>query len=167
MDDVQREACESLGYGRVPELVEELEAVARRGNPIAALAAEGSGKELLYALAAAERCDPESPELQALVLCPTRDAALRAAEALHALGLEPGLAALAWLPWREPTEESGERPFAQLVAGRPVELLPEVRSGRLKLGGLRLLALDGVSALEETGQWESVEAILDTLPDGA
>ena len=164
MEEAQREAFERLGYARVPEMVEELAAVARRGNPIAAIAADGSGKELLYGLAAADRCDPESPALQALVLSPTRDGAFRAAEALHALGLEGGLAALAWLPWSEAAEGSEERPFAQLVAGRPVELLPEVRSGRLKLGELKLLVLDGVTALEETGQWESVEAILDTLP---
>jgi len=167
VDDVQREACERLGWTEVPELVEELEAVALRGNPVAAIAAAGSGKELLYALAAAERCDAASPELQALVLCPTREEALRAAEALHALGLEDGLAALAWLPWREGGAKGEERPYAQLVAGRPVELLPEVRSGRLKLGALRLLVLDGVSALEATGQWASVEAILDTLPPDA
>lgn len=170
MEEEQLEAARRLGYGRTPELVEELEAVALRGNPIAAIAARGSGAELLYALAAAGRCDPESPAVQGLVLCPTEEAALRAAEALHAVGLTAGLEALAWRPWREATEGGGERPerpFAQLVAGRPVELLPEVRSGRLKLGEIRLLALDGVSALEGTEQWESVEAILDTLPEGA
>jgi len=169
VDEEQREAAGRLGYARAPELVEELEAVALRGNPIAAIAARGSGSELLYALAAAGRCDPESPAVQALVLCPTGEAALRCAEALHALGSAAGLEALAWRPWRETgePEDRGERPFAQLLTGRPVELLPEVRTGRLKLGEIRLLALDGVSALESTGQWESVEAILDTLPEGA
>jgi ATP-dependent RNA helicase DeaD len=170
VEEEQLEAATRLGYGRTPELVEELEAVALRGNPIAAIAARGAGAELLYALAAAGRCDPESPAVQGLVLCPTEEDALRAAEALHAVGLTAGLEALAWRPWREAREGDGgrpERPFAQLVAGRPVELLPEVRSGRLKLGEIRLLALHGVSALEGTGQWESVEAILDTLPEGA
>jgi len=170
VEEEQREAARRLGYGRTPELVEELEAVALRGNPVAAIAARGSGAELLYALAAAGRCDPESPAVQGLVLCPTEEAALRAAAALHAMGLGAELEALAWRPWSEASDgvgERAERPFAQLVAGRPVELLPEVRSGRLKLGEIRLLALDGVSALESTGQWESVEAILDTLPEGA
>jgi ATP-dependent RNA helicase DeaD len=167
VEEEQREAASRLGYARVPELVEELEAVAVRGNPIAAVAARGSGSELLYALAAAAQCDPESPAVQTLILCPTGEAALRCARALHGVGLEAGLEALAWRPWREPPEEAGERPFAQLLAGRPVEILPEVRSGRLRLGEIRLLVLDGVSALETTGQWESVAAILDTLPEGA
>ncbi len=164
--DLLPEAAARLGYAGLPELVEEVGAVARRGNPVAALAGGGSGKELLYALAAAERCDPSSPELQTLVLCPTPEEADRAARALHLLGGPTGLAALAWLPWREPPEGE-EHPFAQLMTGRPAELMPRVEAGRLKLGGLKLLVLDGVSALEETGQWDAVEAILDTLPDDA
>lgn len=164
--DLLPAAAGRLGYAGIPELVEEVGAVARRGNPVAALAGGGSGKELLYALAAAERCDPSSPGLQALVLSPTPEEADRAARALHLLGGPVGLAALAWLPWREPPEGE-DQPFAQLMAGRPAELLPRVEAGRLKLGDLRLLALDGVSALEETGQWSAVEAILDTLPGEA
>ncbi len=164
--DLLPDAARHLGHPGIPELVEEVGAVARRGNPVAALAGGGSGKELLYALAAAERCDPEAPEVQAMVLSPTPEATERSARALHLLGGPVGLAALAWLPWTEP--DGGEaHPFAQLMAGRPDELLPRVEAGRLKLGDLRLLALDGVSALEETGQWPAVEAILDTLPGDA
>lgn len=161
--DLLPEAAERLGYAGIPELVEEVGNVARRGNPVAALAGGGSGKELLYALAAAERCDPASPGLQALVLSPTPEEADRAARALHLLGGPVGLAALAWLPWREPPEGESH-PFAQLLAGRPAELLPRVEAGRLKLSDLRLLVLDGISGLEETGQWSAVEAVLDTLP---
>lgn len=158
-----RETEARMGYGGTPEAVEELGAVLRRGNDVVALAGEGSGKELLYALAAAERADPGSPAVQALVLCPTPEGAARAGRALHLLGAERGLAALTWLPWREVRDED-EPPFAQLLAGRPGELLPQVQAGRLKLGDLVVLAVDGVSALEETGGWEAVEALLDTLP---
>lgn len=158
-----REAEARLGYRSKPEPVAELANVLRRGNDVVALAGEGSGKELLYALAAAERADPASPAVQALVLCPTPEATARAGRALHLLGADRGLASLSWLPWREPSD--GEAPpFAQLLAGRPGELLPQVKAGRLKLGDLAVLAVDGVSALEETGGWPAVEALLDTLP---
>lgn len=158
-----REAEDRLGYRNTPEPVAELANVLRRGNDVVALAGEGSGKELLYALAAAERSDPGSPAVQALVLCPTPEAAGRAGRALHLLGADRGLAALTWLPWRE-VRSGDEPPFAQLLAGRPGELLPQVQAGRLKLGDLAVLAVDGVSALEETGGWSAVEALLDTLP---
>ncbi len=158
-----REAEARLGYRHTPEPVAELANVLRRGNDVVALAGEGSGKELLYALAAAEGADPGSPAVQALVLCPTPEAAGRAGRALHLLGADRGLAALTWLPWRE-VRAGDEPPFAQLLAGRPSELLPQVQAGRLKLGELAVLAVDGVSALEATGGWPAVEALLDTLP---
>jgi ATP-dependent RNA helicase DeaD len=160
-EDLAR-ALRQLGHVRTPELVEDMADVVRRGHPVAALAGEGSGKEFLYALAAVERADPGSPGVQALVLCPTRESAVRAARALHLLGAASGLEALAWLPWAD-RESQGERPFAQLLAGRPAELLPQVSAGRLKLGDLTMLALDGASALEATGQWEAVSSFLDTL----
>ena len=158
-----REAAVRLGYAGTPEPVAALANVLRRGNDVVALAGEGSGKELLYALAAAERVDPGSPAVQALVLCPTPEAASRAGRALHLLGADRGLASLTWLPWRQ-AREGEEPPFAQLLAGRPGELLPQVQAGRLKLGDLSVLAVDGVSALEATGGWSAVEALLDTLP---
>lgn len=160
------DAAGRLGYPAVPELVEEMGAVARRGNDVAALAGGGSGKELLYALAAVGQGDPGSPGVQALVLGPTREEVDRAARALHLMGAPAGLAALAWLPWRHPPRGSSH-PYAQLLAGRPEELLPQVEEGRLKLGDLELLVLDGLSALEETGGWPGVEALLDTLPADA
>lgn len=165
-DETLTAALEQLGHAGTAELVEELGDAVRRGNSVAALAGEGSGKEVLYALAAAERCDPTSPAVQALVLSPTREGAIRAGRALHLLGAPAGLEALAWLPWRGGDEEGG-RPFAQLLAGRPAELIPQVRAGRLKLSDLRVVAIDGASALEETGQWEAAASILETLPPDA
>lgn len=158
-----REAAQRLGHPALPEVVLELSGVTARGRDLAILAAEGGGVEVLYALAAAGRCAPDSPEVQALVLCPTPERASRVARALHLLGGPRGLASLAWSPWR--SAEGEERPFAQLVAGRPEELLPRVRAARLGLADLRLVAVDGIGALESTGQWESAEAILDTLPE--
>lgn len=165
-DETLAAALEQLGHAGTPELVEELGDAVRRGNSVAALAGEGSGKEVLYALAAAERSDPASPAVQALVLSPTREGTIRAGRALHLLGAPAGLEALAWLPWDRPDEEGG-RPFAQLLAGRPAELIPQVRAGRLKLSDLVVVAIDGASALEATGQWDAAASILETLPSGA
>ncbi len=160
-----RETLRWLGYPEPPELLEALTVPLERGHHLAVLAAEGSGKELLYAEAARLRCDPESTELQAAILTPTREAALRAATIAHVLAGPEGVACLAWPPEPGPPEEDAEAelPFAHLLAGRPDRLLAEVRAGRLGLGGLRLLVLDGVVALEETGGWASVEALIDTL----
>lgn len=164
------EAIRHLGYPDPPELLVALALATERGHNLGLVAAEGSGKELLFGLAAALRCDPDAPGLQALILTPTREAALRAASAAHALGGREGLACLAWPPiWPRgsadagPGDDGAEMPFAQVLAGRPQSLLAEARAGRLTLGDLRLLVLDGVEALAETGARESVEALLESL----
>jgi len=167
IDAARRAAMERLGYPETPELVQRLAAVTARGNSVAVLAGDGSGKELLYGLAAAERCDGESPDLQALALTSTPEGACRIARVFHVMAAPEGLEALAWLPWRESEEEGSEPPFAQLLAGRPRELLPQVRAGRLGLADLRLLVIDDLEALERSGDWELAESILDTLPPEA
>lgn len=160
----RRAALAHLGYGEPPELLEALAPAVERGHHIALLAGEGSGKEALYALAAGARCDPASPEVQGLVLCATEEAARRAARAAYGLNRELGLEALVWPPEEEPGEGGPpDRPVAHVLAGRPERLLREVRGGRLSLAALRLLAVDGVEALQETGGWEAAEALLDTL----
>ena len=164
-DEALREAAARLGYPSLPEPVVELADPARRSRDLAILAGEGAGVEVLYALAAASTCDPDSAAVQGLVLTPTPERGARVGRALHLLGAPVGLASLAWSSWRASSDE--ERPFAQLVAGRPTELLPRVRGGRMSLAELRLVVVDGVSALDATGQWDAAEAILDTLPSDA
>lgn len=149
-----------LGYGGPPEVLEAVMPAAVRGRHIALLADEGSGKELLYAAVARERCEPSSPELQALVLCPTREAAFRAARAAQALGRDEGLEALVL---REDAE--GDLPVAHLLAARPTLLLRALRDGRLSAAHLLLVAVDGREALQEAGEWEAAEVLLDTAED--
>lgn len=153
-----------LGYGAPPEILEAVMPAAARGRHVALLADEGSGKELLYAAVARERCDPASPELQALVLCPTREAAFRAARAAQAVGRDIGLEALV-LPDEEAGDGGSELPVAHLLAARPTPLLRALRDGRLSAAHLRVVAVDGREALEEADEWEATRILLDTVED--
>lgn len=165
LTDEQRDAIRRLGYPTVPELVEETLLYVRRNHDVALLAGEGSGKEVLYALAAVERCDAESPEPQALVLNPTWEAAVRTARAGYELAGPAGLYSLAWGARAAGAAGPEGTPVAHLVAGRPGDLLREAGAGRLALGDLSLLVVDGLGALEESEQWDAVADILDTLPE--
>ena len=163
LEEPRRRALARLGV-EVPEIVEALAVAIERGHHLAALAGEGSGKEYLYGFAAARRVDPSSPELQALILSPTPETAARAARALHVLGGPDGLEVLLWPP--EGADTSGgdvELPLAHVLVGRPERLLAEIRSGRLPLSHVGLLVLDGIRTLKETGAWEAVEALVDSV----
>lgn len=151
-----------LGHGRLPEIVEALAAAVERGHHVAAVAAEGSGREALYALAALERCDPGVESVQTLALASTRETAGHLALAAREAAAGAGLRAVAI---REGARLGVPGPVPHFVAGRPGPLLAEVRAGRLGLTGLRLFVVDGAATLDALGSWPSVEALLDTLPD--
>ncbi|MDP2498722.1 MAG: DbpA RNA binding domain-containing protein [Candidatus Palauibacterales bacterium] len=165
LSDDQLAALARLGYPETPELLGAALPYVHRDRDLALLAAEGSGREALYALAAVEQCDPTTTEAQALILTSTRETALRAARAGYELAGPAGLDALAWSAGEQADAEVP--PLAQIVAGRPDDLLEATGAGRLSLAEVELVVLDGVDLLDSAGQWESVDALLEAGADDA
>ncbi len=163
LSQAELEGVRRLGYDATPELIEACLPALTRGRSIALLAADGSGIELLYALAV-ERGRGAEEGIQALLLTPTRARAAGCAAAVNAFDPDGGPRGLVWPPAGSPG--AALPPGAVALAGRATEILPEVRSGRLRLGSLRLLVIDGVEAIEQAGDWPSVEALMATLDTG-
>lgn len=154
-----------MGFRDVPEILAAAETPILRGHHLALAAGQGSGVEAVYAVGLGVTCAPE-PGLQALVLVPTRDRAAEVALAIQRAvgprGLRAGVA-----PLRADGSLDAGASSVQCLVARPSLLLPEIRLGRLGLGDLRLLILDGVGDLEDLDEWASVEPILDTLTGDA
>lgn len=155
------EIAKRLGFGVVPEVLEWASTPVRRGHHIALLAGEGSGKAAVVGLAVLEACDPADASLQALVLVAEADHARRVASALHRVVGPEGFRVACPSAFEDEREDAAA---AQVLVGRPAELLPEIRSGHHPLGNLKLLVIEGVADLHRLGEWESVEPILETLP---
>lgn len=155
------EIAAPMGLREVPEVLAAAETPIARGHHLAMAAGRGSGVEAVYALAVNAVCSP-AEGLQALILAPTRDRATAVALAVQrsvgSRGLRAGAADLG----ADGGLDVGSANVHCLVA-RPSLLLPEIRLGRLGLGGLRLLILDGVADLEDLDEWTSVEPLLDTV----
>ena len=134
----------------------DVRAAVERGRHLALLAADGSGHEQVVREALSRSVVP-GEGLQALVLAPSRDAALRIASAI---GEEPSDATL--LVWPS-VEGGGREAAAEVVIGRPIPLLREIRGGRLATSGLKLLCIDAADRCLRLGEWPAAEALLDTL----
>lgn len=142
---------------REPEVLRELLPAIERGRHIAMLAAAGSGHELVFKAAAGADCAPGGGT-QALILCPTRDAALRIAAAMAADPLDFQLEPIVW----PPAGGEAEAGAAPVVIGPPVPLLREIRRGGLPTSSVKLVCVDGADQLEALGEWSAAEALLDT-----
>ncbi|MEN8144102.1 MAG: DbpA RNA binding domain-containing protein [Gemmatimonadota bacterium] len=159
---VSQERLAKLGYTVLPEIVPAMETAVERGRHLALIAAEGSGKECVYGAAVARLEEADAAGARALILAPTREAALRIAAAVRAVTGDalPVLAARAEAPDELLDAEAG------CLAGQASVLLPAVRAGRLSLAGVQLVVVDGVQTLEDLDEWPAVEAILDTVESG-
>lgn len=158
-----------MGYDEPPEVLEAAATPIRRGHHLALLAAEGSGKAAVVALAAIQACDPDVEGVQALILVPdARQAWWTAAavqQAVRPTGLHVGCPSAAPEEDR-PADSVQSRPEAQVLVGRPSRLLPDIRAGLRSIAELRLLVIDGFADLRALDEWGSVEPILETLPEG-
>lgn len=154
-----------LGYREIPEALSAAEVPIERGHHLVLAVGRGAGEDAVYAMAAAAICEPGPPG-QALVLVPSRNRALELALALQRALSTHGLRAAApGLRADGSLDTSSTR--AECLIERPSLLLPEVRLGRLHVGGLRLLVIDGLADLEDIEEWASAEPLLETLDEEA
>lgn len=159
-----REASRRLGYSEVPEIVAAVATPLARGHHLAIAAGEGSGKEILFGLAATLRSDAEAPGPQTLILSATPESARRIARAAETVAGPHGLRTVALSGEHGASAPAVEKAArnAHVLVGTPDSILTCMRRGDIKLG-LRLLVLDAVHAYESVEAWPAVEAIVDTL----
>jgi ATP-dependent RNA helicase DeaD len=131
---------------REPAVLRELLPAIERGRHIAMLAATGSGHELVFKAAAQSDCAADEGT-RALILSPTRDAALRLAAAIAGDPTDRPLDLIVWPSAGGVTEAA----TAQIVVGTPVSLLREIRRGRLPTSGVTLICVDGADLLDTAG----------------
>jgi ATP-dependent RNA helicase DeaD len=143
---------------REPEVLPAVRPAIRRGRHAALCAGAGSGHELVFAEAVSSACKP-GDGLQALVLAPTREDALRIAAILSEAPLPSGLRLRVWPVAGSVTGTGG----ADVLVGRPIPLLREIRGGRVSTAGIRLICVDEADLCLRLGEWPAVEALLDTV----
>jgi len=155
-----------LGYLEMTPIQAASLPVALAGHDLIAQARTGSGKTAAFALALLARLDPRRAEVQALVLCPTRELAeqvtqeirrlARAQENVKALTLCGGS------PMR-PQQASLEH-GAHIVVGTPGRILDHLERGSLRLEGLSVLVLDEADRMLDMGFFDDIATVAKQCP---
>jgi ATP-dependent RNA helicase DeaD len=135
------------------------------GKDIIGQAQTGTGKTAAFALPLLARIDVNAPGTQALVLVPTRELAIQAAEQIHALAGKTGLRVVP-VYGGQPID----RQFRALmnppavVVGTPGRLMDHMRRGSVKLDNVSFCAIDEADEMLAFGFIEDIETILAELP---
>src|SRR3954466_6914343 len=136
-----------------------------QGRDVIGQAQTGSGKTAAFGLPIIEYVDPTEPEVQALVLTPTRELCIQVTQALRAYAQRKGadvVAVFGGAPIR--TQQAQLRAGGHIVVGTVGRVLDLISRHSLVLHDCRFLVLDEADEMLDLGFLEDVERIISLTP---
>nr|MBA2440685.1 DEAD/DEAH box helicase [Thermoleophilaceae bacterium] len=161
------EALQHLGYQDPTPIQEETIPLLLGGSDVIGQAQTGTGKTAAFGLPMLEYLDPEQPEVQALVLTPTRELCIQVTQALRAYGQKRDIQVVAVFggaPIRD--QASRLKSEAQVVVGTVGRVMDMIGRHYLFLDSARYVVLDEADEMLDLGFLEDVETILGRCPSG-
>src|SRR5882724_2758463 len=159
-------AIDKLGFEKAAPIQAEAIPVLMSGRDVVGQSQTGSGKTAAFAIPAIEKTDPNLKAVQILILCPTRELAVKVAEEFHKLTLfKRGITSLPIYGG-----QSYERQFwglkqgAQIVIGTPGRVMDHMRRGTIRLAQIKMVILDEADVMLNMGFREDIETILKDAP---
>ena len=135
-------------------------------NDIIAQSQTGTGKTAAFGLPILQQIEPSKEGVQSIILVPTRELAVQAAEELLSYNRERRLSITAIYGGAAMSEQLRRLSRGvDIVVGTPGRVLDHIRRGTLKLDKVRFLVLDEADEMLNMGFLEDMETILSQLPE--
>ena len=135
-------------------------------NDVIAKAPTGTGKTYSFGIPMIEHVDPESLDVQGLVLAPTRELAMQIQQELRDLcAFLPGIRTVCLYggqPIGRQINQLKKRP--QIVVATPGRLMDHMNRRTVRLGGVQTVVLDEADRMLDMGFVRDVRKILDAIP---
>lgn len=136
------------------------------GKDVIGQAQTGTGKTASFGIPILEMVDPQDQNLQALVLCPTRELAIQVAEEIRKLGKYLQGTKLLPIYGGQPIERQirSLKKGVQIIIGTPGRVMDHMRRKTLKLDKVKMVVLDEADEMLNMGFREDIETILKDMP---
>ena len=155
-----------LGYSEMTPIQAQALPPLLAGSDIIGQSKTGSGKTAAFTLPILNKLDVENRQLQAMILCPTRELAAQVTSEIRKLGRKiEGLKVVA-LTGGQPEREQAEALSngAHIAVGTPGRVLDHIDRARIELSNIQTLVLDEADKMLEMGFAEELKAIIKELP---
>jgi ATP-dependent RNA helicase DeaD len=159
------QALTDVGYESPGPIQEQAIPSLLAGRDVIGQAQTGTGKTAAFGLPIMEYVDASNPEVQALVLTPTRELCIQVTQALRTYGAHSGIdvvAVFGGAPIR--TQQAQLRAGGHVVVGTVGRVLDLISRHSLVLHDCRFLVLDEADEMLDLGFLEDVEKILSLTP---
>lgn len=159
----QKEILEKLNISSLnPMQIEALEVIDKTNNTII-LSPTGTGKTLAFLLPILGELDIENPDVQALIVVPTRELAIQIEQVIRNMG--SGFKVNAVYGGRSKSKDKIELQHTPaILIGTPGRILDHFDDDRFTKESIRILVLDEFDKSLEIGFETEMSEILDALP---
>lgn len=160
-------AVEEMGFETMTPIQEQAIPVMLEGRDLIGQAQTGTGKTAAFGIPIIQKIDPEERGLQAIILCPTRELAIQAAEEIRRFAKY--MHEVKVLPVYGGQDISRQiralSKGVQVVVGTPGRVMDHMRRHTLKTNKVRMVVLDEADEMLNMGFREDIETILKDMPE--
>jgi ATP-dependent RNA helicase DbpA len=160
------QAIAAMGFSAMTPVQEQALPSLLAGHDVIGQARTGSGKTVAFGLALLAKTSVDLDEVQALVLCPTRELADQVGTEVRRLArFMPNLRVAilcGGVPVRTQTASLQSPPH--VIVGTPGRILDHLARGTIALAGLRVLVLDEADRMLDMGFREAIAAVVEQAP---
>lgn len=158
-------AIKEMGFARMSPIQEQAIPSLLEGNDIIGQAQTGTGKTAAFGIPLIQKIDPELRKLQAIVLCPTRELAIQAAEELRKLAkYMHSIKILPVYGGQDIGRQISGLRGVQIIVGTPGRVMDHMRRHTVKLDHVNMVVLDEADEMLNMGFREDMELILGEIP---
>lgn len=160
-------AVTEMGFEYMSPIQNAAIPVMMEGKDIIGQAQTGTGKTAAFGIPLLEKVDPENKHLQAVVLCPTRELAMQAADDIRDFAkYMSGIKVLAVYGGQDISRQiRALSAGVQIVVGTPGRVMDHMRRHTMKMKSVKVLVLDEADEMLDMGFREDIETVLDGMPE--
>ncbi len=157
-------AVKDMGFTEFSPIQQQAIPHLLEGKDIIGQAQTGTGKTAAFGIPTIQKIDPDNRKLQAIVLCPTRELAIQAAEELRKLAkYMHGIKVLPIYGGADIGRQISGLRGVQIVVGTPGRVMDHMRRHTIKMDDVKMVVLDEADEMLNMGFREDMELILGEI----
>ena len=158
-------AIREMGFEKLSPIQEQAIPYLLQGEDIIGQAQTGTGKTAAFGIPASQHINPDVKKLQTIILCPTRELAIQAAEELRKIAkYMHGIKVLPVYGGQDISRQIAGLRGVQIIVGTPGRVMDHMRRRTIKLDLVNMVVLDEADEMLNMGFREDMELILGQIP---
>ena len=162
-------AVTEIGFEEATPIQARAIPVVLEGKDIIGQAQTGTGKTAAFGIPILEKTDPKNKNIQALVLCPTRELAIQVADEIRRLAkFMHGIKVIPIYGGQDIVKQIRSlKSGVQIVIGTPGRVMDHMRRRTARFDHVSMVVLDEADEMLNMGFRDDIETILEAVPRSA